>query len=282
MRANSRRKPTIAVSYTRANAAASTAASAINLVPIPTSPAFPPPPNLLSHDLARRSSYRGRRIVSAIALLATFLAPVAPAAAIEDGARIELTGLVTDATGTPISGLQVTLEASRQTFSLRHFERRTRDVAKVATRTNERGEYALGWVWASYYNHFELVVALPVRDQSGERLSELTRQNVTGRIRHSPVVAALVVEDRTFLDAYRIFIASLDTPSEHQVFTAHGKPDKIDTRVMVAPADQAGGTSRGEESTWWYFALGKSYVFANGQLLREVPFAPVVPLGGGT
>jgi hypothetical protein len=213
----------------------------------------------------------GRRIGLAGLALAVLLAAAWPEPALasghDEGERVEVTGLVTDAAGRPLSGLQVTLIATRQTFSIRSFHREIRDTARVTTRSNERGEYSLSWLWAGYYNHFVLEAAVAVRTGQGERLSLLTSQDVTGRIRRSPVVAALVVADTSFLDAYRAFVAALDTESERRVFQTMGKPDRIESKTA---ADH-------DETTWWYFDAGKSFVFDHGNLVREVPFEPVKP-----
>jgi hypothetical protein len=216
---------------------------------------------------------RRRPALAAAGLLALAALPlgcaVPAAAAHAAGEKVVVTGVVSDAQGMPLGDVQVVLEASRSTFSLRRLGRVQRDPVRRATRSNAQGEYALEWPWDSYYNHFEMIAGVPVRRGAREELQELHRIDVTRRIRTSPVVVSLQIPDVGFLRAQRAFLASIDSADERSVFERMGQPDKIET---VRFPDH-------EQVTWWYFAAGRSYRFRAGALEAEVPFEPVAPLG---
>ena len=189
------------------------------------------------------------------------------AARYEQGQRVQVTGIVADAQGQPIPEVRVTLEATRTYFSVREL-RRTEDkeVRRVSATTNASGEYTLEWPWDSYFNHFELVVGLPVGTRSGERLEELSRQDVTRRVTAgSPAVVAVTIENRKFLDDFRGFLASIRTEDQRKVYQEMGKPDRI--RNVQYPGHL--------ESSWWYFESGRVYRFRDGRLEQVVPFDPV-------
>ncbi len=208
-----------------------------------------------------------------LGLLVIWLAGAAvapgPAAAIHfpQGEKIDFTGVVSDRQGTPLEGVQVRLEASRSTFSLRRLRRVEEEMRQLAAVTGAGGSYTITWPWDSFFNHFELAVGIPVKKPGGERFVELARLDVTDRLRGgTPVVSALVVENRKLIDTLRAFLASLKTADERRVYEEMGKPDEV-------KRTQYSDTSY--EASWWYFELGKMYRFQDGRLAQVVPFDPV-------
>jgi len=208
-----------------------------------------------------------------LGLLAAWLAGAAaladPAAAVHfpQGEKIEFTGVVSDRQGTPLEGVQVVLEVSRNTFSLRRLRRVEEETRRLQAVTTAGGAYTISWPWDSFFNHFELAVGIPVRKPGGERFAPLARLDVTDRLRGgTPVVSALVVENRKLLDSLRTFLASLKTVDERHVYEEMGKPDEV-------KRTQYSDTSY--EASWWYFELGKMYRFQDGRLAQVVPFDPV-------
>jgi hypothetical protein len=208
--------------------------------------------------------------IPAILLLSVLSAIPAPAAAARyaQGERVQMTGNVTDAQGQPLPDVRVTFEATRTYFSVREL-RRTEDkeVRRVSATTNAAGQYTLEWPWDSYFNHFELVAGVPVRVKGGgERLEELSRQDVTRRVlAGSPAVVSLTVENRQFLDSLRQFVAAIQTEDQRKVYQEMGKPDRI--RNVQYPGHL--------EASWWYFESGRVYRFRDGRLEQVVPFDPV-------
>ena len=217
-----------------------------------------------------RISLSPRHALLAVLLLSIIAVLAAPASAARyaQGERVQVTGNVTDAQGQPLSDVRVTFEATRTYFSVREL-RRTEDkeVRRVSATTNAAGQYTLEWPWDSYFNHFEVVVGVPVRVQGGsERLEELTRQDVTRRVQAGgPAVVAVTVENRQFLDSMRQFLASIQTEDQRKVYQEMGKPDRI--RNIQYPGYL--------EASWWYFESGRVYRFRDGRLEQVVPFDPV-------
>lgn len=214
-------------------------------------------------------------VLTLAAVLAfSLLTPAPEAAAIgrsayEDGQRIQLTGLVTDPAGLPISNVHVVLEASRSVFSLRQLGRAKKDLTRLTGLTNERGEYTLEWPWNGFYNTFELVVGVPIRREGGEKLRVLERLDITRRIdKGSPVVISLVVEDARFVKNLRQFLATIDTDDERRVHREMGEPGR------VQEVNEGGS----QLVSWWYFESGKVYRFRNGRLQNIEPFTPVRPI----
>jgi hypothetical protein len=201
----------------------------------------------------------------AAALLSLLAAPPAAAAKHDDGTRVEVTGLVTDAQGTPLPEVRVVLEASREVFSFRKFGRELRNTQRAAGLSGQRGEFTLVWPWNDYYNHFELVAGVPVRTRSGERFEVLARLDVSRRIaRNNPMVANLVVENADFVRTLRAFVASVDSDDEQRIYRQMGKPDRVE--------------ERGVERSWWYFADGRLFRFTDGDLVETKTFDPVEKL----
>ncbi|HEV2855917.1 MAG TPA: hypothetical protein VHC97_24225 [Thermoanaerobaculia bacterium] len=213
-----------------------------------------------------RSSLSQRLLTALVCLLVSTFP--AAAARYAQGERVQVTGAVTDAQGQPLADVRVTFEATRTYFSMREL-RRTEDkeVRRVSATTNAAGQYTLEWPWDSYFNHFDLVAGVPVRTKGGgERLEELSRQDVTRRVlAGSPAVVGVTVENRQFLDNLRQFLASIQTEDQRKVYQEMGKPDRI--RNVQYPGHL--------EASWWYFESGRVYRFRDGRLEQVVPFDPV-------
>ncbi|HEX6203516.1 MAG TPA: Ig-like domain-containing protein [Thermoanaerobaculia bacterium] len=205
-----------------------------------------------------------RRPFAAAALAAAILAALAPAAEarLARGETVQVRGIVTDTEGRPLDGVQVVFEASRAVFSLRRFQPVLRNTARVAAVTDASGGYALRWPWDSYYNHFELVVGVPVRTAGGEELQVLERKEVTNRLgRDAEVAVPIVVEHADFIRNLRRFLETVDSADEERVHRAEGRPDRIEIT--------------GERESWWYFARGRRYDFQGGRLVEVKTFDPV-------
>jgi hypothetical protein len=201
--------------------------------------------------------------------LSALLAGAAPALAHTNGETVEITGVVTGVDGKPLAGVEVVLEASRSTFSFRHFQRETDHTTRLTALTDASGQYTLEWPWNSYYNSFELAVGVPVRKADGERFEALERIDLTQRIKKaSPLVVAVVVHNADFVVALRKFLAGVTSDDERKVYREMGKPDKVEERV-----DGEGG-GRGE-AAWWYFESGRVYRFRAGVLEGVEKFDPV-------
>jgi hypothetical protein len=185
------------------------------------------------------------------------------------GERVVVQGIVQDAAGRPLTDLQVVLEASNTGIGVYPPGRRKREVTTGSTRTDPRGAYALELTWNGRFDHFELMVGVPVATPPGESLRELSRADITRRVRQgSPVAVPVTLQDTTFLDTLRGFLASLETADEQRVYRETGKPDRVDD---VKFPDR-------EETAWWYFRLGKVFRFNDGRLEKVEDFPPVEPL----
>ncbi len=214
--------------------------------------------------LGRRLPGRLAR-VAVVALLAA-LAPAAVAAPYAEGETVVVSGVVTDAAGAPLAGLDVTLEASRFAFDYRKLRRRVLHSTAIATVTDAAGRYELEWPWHPYFNRFELVVGLAA---GGAGSAALERVDLSKRMgQGSPVVATVVVAEADFVETFQSFLDRLDSDDERQVYQEMGKPDKVHREVL-----------QGESAvSWWYFANGKVYRFRAGRLESVDTFAPVRPL----
>lgn len=194
--------------------------------------------------------------------------PVA-AARFAQGERVQITGAVSDPQGRPLSDVRVSLEVTRTYFSVRQLRRtQTEEVRRVTAVTDAGGQFTLTWPWDSYFNHFELVVGVPVRKARQEQLVELAREDVTRRLQGgSPVVVSLVVQKQNaeFVTKLRELLATIRSDDERRVYDEMGKPDKVE-RVQYP-----GRT----EVSWWYFEAGRVYRFKDGRLEQVVPFEPV-------
>jgi len=206
-------------------------------------------------------------LLGLLGLLATGALAPAAAARYDQGQRVQVTGIVADAQGQPLSDIRVVLEVSRTYFSLRELRRTAdKDVRRVSATTNTHGEYTIEWPWDSYFNHFELVAGVPVHTRTGESVQELAREDVTRRVEAgSPAVIAMSIQNRQFLDNFRQLLASIQTEDMRRVYQEMGKPDRV--RNVQYPEHL--------EISWWYFDAGKVYRFRDGRLEQVVPFDPV-------
>lgn len=190
-------------------------------------------------------------------------------ARLAQGDRVQITGAVTDQQGRPLSNVRVTFEATRTYFSVRRFQRtQTEEVRRVAAVTDAGGQFTIDWPWDNYFNHFELVVGVPVRKARKESLVELAREDITRRFQGgSPVVISLAVSNQNaeFVTKLRELIASIQSDDERKVYDEMGKPDKVERVVYPGRT----------EVSWWYFDAGRVYRFQDGRLEQVVPFEPV-------
>ncbi|MDX1632168.1 MAG: hypothetical protein R3234_09915 [Thermoanaerobaculia bacterium] len=187
----------------------------------------------------------------------------------EEGERVELTGIVRDGAGEPLQDLTVVLEAARTGFRLRPFGRAPREIVRGQTETDSDGEFGLEWNWKRGFDRFSLIVGVPVREESGDSLHVLERMDVTRRVlQGSPVAVSPVVDDTTFLEKLRSFLADVDTEDEERIYSEMGRPDRMET---VEYPDR-------RETSWWYFEEGKVFRFVDGSLMGSREFDPVEPL----
>jgi hypothetical protein len=185
------------------------------------------------------------------------------------GQAVTVQGTVADGGGRPLPDLKVTLEASRLGFSVYPWGTHKREVVTGSAQTSPRGDYGLEFPWNDLYNHFELVVAIPVATPQGDDLQELSRQDITRRVlQGSPVAIPVTLTDTAFLDTLRQFLASLKTAEEQKAYHQAGKPDRVD---RTSYPDHV-------ETAWWYFTQGKVYRFRDGHLESVDSFAPVQPV----
>src|SRR5262249_5222691 len=161
--------------------------------------------------------------------------------------RVQFTGLVTDAAGKPLPRVEVALEAGRRHLRWRELRHAIKDVRRVTAVTNAQGEYSIEWVWDDYFNHFELLAGVTVRHGKEESLLALEREDVTERVNAgSPVVAAVVVHNRAFLDRVHEFVASVGSADERRTYEEMGTPDDVKrVNYLGRPAES--------EVSWWYF-----------------------------
>jgi hypothetical protein len=216
-------------------------------------------------------SLAGAAVAAALVFLAALLAApsVAAASPYRDGERVQFAGVVTDAAGKPVPGAQVVLEAARSYLSLRQLRRTARDVRRVSATARANGEYTLEWPWDDSYNHFELLAGATVRRGREESLEVLEREDVSERVlAGSPVVSAIVIHNRGFIDRLREFVASVQSLDERKAYEEMGTPDDV-KRVNYA------GRPQDTEVSWWYFDAGKVYRFRNGRLEQVDRFDPV-------
>ncbi len=213
-----------------------------------------------------------RLVTRALAAAVLLMVCAGPAPAVQapyaQGDEVLFTGIVTNDAGVPIPDLQITLEASRSVFSWRALGRERANLRKLATVTDERGEFSLPWRWDEYFNRFDLVVAVSVRTTAGEELVELQRIDLSRRTKQgSPVVNAIQMADTELVESRQDFLADLDSADERKVYEQAGQPERVD-RVEFPDY---------EEVTWWYFRHGRAYRFHDGTLNQVIPFDPVEP-----
>jgi hypothetical protein len=187
----------------------------------------------------------------------------------ESGQTVVVQGVVSDRAGQRLDDLDVVLEASRLGVGVYPPGQRKREIVTGSTKTDTDGEYALELDWNRRFNHFELVVGVPVATPQGEVMQELARVDITRRMgQGSPVAVPVTLEDTSFLSTLREFLGALRTADEQRVYRETGKPDRVD---RIRYPDR-------QEAAWWYFRLGKVYRFRDGSLERVEDFTPVTPL----
>ena len=216
-------------------------------------------------------SPRGLRVsllLLALALLAGGRAWAASPTPYTEGEKVRITGIVTDARGTPLVDVTVALVAARSSFSLRQLKPSDKDSRRVTATTGAKGEYAIDWAWDNYYNRFEVQVGLPVREGREERTEVLASQDITQALKKgTPVVPALVVHNAALIAKVRQFLADLKGEDEQRVYQDLGNPDEV---KKIHYPDH-------EEVSWWYFESGTMYRFLSGKLAQVVHFTPVKP-----
>jgi hypothetical protein len=186
------------------------------------------------------------------------------------GQPVKVQGLVTDRDGRPQPDLQVGLEASRLGYSVYPIGKEKRDLVTGSVTTDRQGDYALEFPWNDRYDHFELVVSVPVATPHGADRVELSRQDITKRVEQgTPVAVPVTLADTKFLATLREFLASLRTDEEQRTYQQVGRPDRVDRNSSAEHTDTA----------WWYFEQGKVYRFRDGHLQNVDTFAPVKPVG---
>ena len=159
--------------------------------------------------------------------------------------------------------------ASRVGFSVYPWGSRKRQVATGSAQTTAQGEFGLQFPWNRRFNHFELVVTVPVATPQGEDQQELWRDDITRRVlQGSPVAVPVALADTAFLDTLRQFLGSLRTDEERRTYRQVGKPDRVDRTTYPDHL----------ETAWWYFRAGKVYRFRDGRLEKVEAFSPVEPL----
>ena len=221
---------------------------------------------MISQTRTTRISLCIRLLTSIAATLAC--ASVALAGAYADGQIIEITGTVTDSSGSPIPEITVLFKASRRAFTVSKFGRSTKDSVTMQTATDHEGQFSFEWRWLDYYNRFELQTGVPTRSSAGETFEVLGSLDMKDRIQQgSPVVASLVIDDIQFLNSLRDFLESVDSEDEKRIYNEMGNPDRVQQ------------TEYGEqvEITWWYFQQGKAYRFREGDLDQLIEFDPIEP-----
>jgi hypothetical protein len=201
---------------------------------------------------------------------ATILSPAGAARApYETGETVRVNGVVTDAAGTPIGDLEIVIEAARLGLHLGPIGKAPKEVVRGATRTDASGQFALQWAWDPRFDRFELVVAVPVQGPGGPDLHVLSRTDITRRVlQGSPVAMPTILEDVSFLETLRAFLAELDTADERRVYAEMGRPDRVETTRYPGRT----------EVSWWYFEAGKVFRFEDGSLAGSRTFDPVRPL----
>jgi hypothetical protein len=221
-----------------------------------------------------RGVLKSPRVLALLALAGVLVSAIgggtawAASAPYAQGEKVRITGIVTDAKGTPLTDVTVALVAARSAFNLRQLKSNDKDFRRVTAKTGAKGEYSIDWAWDSYYNSFEVQVGLPVREGREERTAVLSSQDITQLLQKgTPVVPALIVQNAALIAKVRQFLADLKSEDERKVYQDLGNPDEV---KKVQYPDH-------EEVSWWYFESGSMYRFESGKLAQVVHFTPVKP-----
>jgi hypothetical protein len=247
-------------------------------------------PHLEKNDLLSKpvtlKTPRGGGVVLLATALFFFGLMGAEASLYRDGEIIEVRGVVTDSEGMPIPDLTVNLEIARYAFDWKKFRKTRHEVNKATTTTDPSGAYGFEWTWYDYYNDFQLIVGLMVRDPDLDQdvFQTVHRENIAPRVgQGSPVVVDMEVSQSPFLDTEPVVSQPIvsqpaDTPrdaavdsgseDENRIHDEMGRPDRVQT---LEYPDY-------DEVTWWYFEQGKAYRFRDGELQQVVRFEPVTPI----
>lgn len=211
------------------------------------------------------------RLLLGLAVFALVAAPAAGRSPYREGQPLEITGTVSDSEGAPVPDVVVALKVRRKSFSFKKMGQQTRDSVEVSTRTDAQGEFSLDWRWYDYYNRFDLRAGVMVKKPGEEEFLVLASVDLGDRMKQgSPIIANLVVEDTTFVDSLRAFVAGIDSDDKRETYETMGKPDRV--QVVKYPTY--------DEVTWWYFQTGRAYRFRDGELDRVEEFDPVSPFRG--
>ena len=207
-----------------------------------------------------------RRKVWVVALAVCWMAGFGLLATV-DGAQAQtqhISGQVRDADGQAIGGVHVVLEASRTAFRLRSFKRQTSAPVQLPTVTDADGRFNFAWQRDRHFTDLQLLVALPVQKAGVDTFEVFHQQDISAQVQgaNGPVEILLAVEDSTQLDWLRRFLDGKAHPDEDKVFREMGRPERLDHDPIL------------DESSWWYFDLGKVYHFRGGQLDQVTHFDP--------
>ena len=208
-----------------------------------------------------------RLLLAALLLALCLPLPAAAGYPYEQGALVELTGVVTDGSGAPLKDIHVIFEAQRNKINYLKLRREQKDSYRIATRTDQNGEYTIRWQWNEYYNAFDLLVAVPTKRAGEAGFRTLSTTTIDDKLKGggTPVITPLLVPDATYFYTYKRFLSIIDSPEEKRIFELRGQPEKLDlTR-----------TGSGEDSTWWYFTQGRAYRFHNGEIVEQTEFDAV-------
>ncbi len=180
-------------------------------------------------------------IVGAVGIAACTATPAA-ASPYGDGEHVRFTGLVTDAGGKPMAGVEVALEAAQSHLSLREMRRVETDARRVLATTNAQGEYTIEWPWDEYFDHFHLLAGVTVRHGRAESLQVLEREDVSDRVEAgSPVVSAIVIHDRGLIARVHEFVAWVRSADEHRVYEEMGDPRRRQAGRLHRARARGGG-----------------------------------------
>jgi hypothetical protein len=187
------------------------------------------------------------------------------------GQQVTVQGVVNDGKGNHLAGLRVTLEASRENFSLYPWGMQKAQVVTGTAETSAQGDFGLEFPWNRWYNHFELSVSIPVGIAGGEESHLLWHDDITRRVlQGSPVVVPVTLEEdvAAFLATFRTFLGALSTDEERRTYRDSGRPDQVDHNSFPDHV----------EAAWWYFRAGKVVRFRDGHVEKVETFTPVEPL----